>query len=135
MLHDDSVDRRVTQQLPQLGPAVVQPTGYLGHHLVQQDPALSRVGPKAVGLVLQMWFLFGAADPGVANSLANRRIWIGQDVDDVADLFGLEFWRKCAGVVVAPCRHAVHAVLGRSLGQAYVIATNHCYLLLLILPT
>ena len=110
VLNDDGMDRRITQQFPQLRPAVVQPAGNFRHYLVQQDAVLSGVGPQAIGLVLQMRLLLGAAHPGIANDTASWSLGIGQDVDDVADLLGLEFRRESSGVVMVPCRHAVHAM-------------------------
>ena len=41
MLHDHGMDRGITQQLPELGSAVVQPAGDLGDYLIQQDATLS----------------------------------------------------------------------------------------------
>ena len=79
----------VSQQLAQLGPAVVEPAGDLGYYLVQRYAVLAGMGPQPVGLILQVRFLLGAAHPGVSGDAAGWSPGMGEDVDDVADLLGL----------------------------------------------
>ena len=85
------------------------------------------MGPETVGLVLEVGFLFCAADAGIAGGAPRWGVWVGEDVDDVADLLGLEFGRKGAGVVVALSGDTVHAMLGGPLGEPYVVVANDRY--------
>ena len=83
VLDYDCVDCGVSQQLAQLGPAVVQPAVDFGNHFVKRDAVLSGMGPQPVGLVLQVRFLLSAAHPGVSGDAAGWSPGMGEDVDDV----------------------------------------------------